>query len=412
MAKQLFRFSLLVFALLLLVFGFSCKSPARLAYRNIAPFYNPDSEFKGLSYELFNLDDSITNLYLSFPYKQLLYVKENGSQVANFRFFYQLYDGFDNSRLIDSASFYGSDSLKKQEKFLDSIPLVTFRGRNYIINAELTDLNSGKSYGRFLSLNKSKLSTNDDVILLGSDNLPLMRNYVHRNESFQLRLNEDLRDIKIALSSGASLPAINPYAASARANEPEFDSTFTVGVYEGFSDQLLLNNPGTYFIVSENEDVFLAHRFYDGFPEIGTVAEMRESLRYISTDSEYRNMMAQPPRAAVDDFWIKITGHPERALQQIKRYYKRVEEANRFFTLSKEGWKSDRGMIYIVYGPPSVVYRNAFSEEWTYGEIGNPLSVRFLFNSVSFAGDLTEFELVRSDNYRNSWHLAVSNWRR
>jgi GWxTD domain-containing protein len=221
-----------------------------------------------------------------------------------------------------------------------------------------------------------------------------------------------LKDIKIALSSGASLPAINPYAASARANETGFDSTFTVGVYEGFSDQLLLNNPGTYFIVSENEDVFLAHRFYDGFPEIGTVAEMRESLRYISTDSEYRNMMAQPPRAAVDDFWIKITGHPERALQQIKRYYKRVEEANRFFTLSKEGWKSDRGMIYIVYGPPSVVYRNAFSEEWTYGEIGNPLSVRFLFNSVSFAGDLTEFELVRSDNYRNSWHLAVSNWRR
>jgi GWxTD domain-containing protein len=412
MAKQLLRFSLLVFTILLLVFGFSCKSPARLAFRNIAPFYNPDSEFKGLSYELFNLDDSITNLYLSFPYKQLLYVKENGSQVANFRFFYQLYDGFDNSRLIDSASFYGSDSLKKQEKFLDSIPLVTFRGRNYIINAELTDLNSGKSYGRFLSLNKSKLSTNDDVILLGSDNLPLMRNYVHRNESFQLRLNEDLKDIKIALSSGASLPAINPYAASARANETGFDSTFTVGVYEGFSDQLLLNNPGTYFIVSENEDVFLAHRFYDGFPEIGTVAEMRESLRYISTDSEYRNMMAQPPRAAVDDFWIKITGHPERALQQIKRYYKRVEEANRFFTLSKEGWKSDRGMIYIVYGPPSVVYRNAFSEEWTYGEIGNPLSVRFLFNSVSFAGDLTEFELVRSDNYRNSWHLAVSNWRR
>jgi len=412
MAKQLFRFSILIFALFLFVFSFSCKSPARLAYRNIAPFYNPDSEFKGLSYELFNLDDSITNLYLSFPYKQLLYVKENGSQVADFRFFYQLYDGFDNSRLIDSASFYGSDSLKNQEIFLDSIPLVTLRGRNYIINAELTDLNSGKSYGRFLSLNKSKLSANDDVILLGSDNLPLMRNYVLGNETIHLRLNEDLKEISLAYSSKPSLPALNPFSASSGLNETEIDSTFAIVASEGFSDRFQLSRRGTYFKESENGYSFLAHRFYDGFPEIGTVAEMRESLRYISTDSEYRKMQEQTPRAAVDDFWINITGHPERALQQIKRYYKRVEEANRFFTLSKEGWKSDRGMIYIVYGPPSVVYRNAFSEEWTYGEIGNPLSVRFLFNSVSLTGNLSEFELVRSDNYRNSWHLAVSNWRR
>jgi GWxTD domain-containing protein len=396
----------------LLVFSFSCKSPARLAYRNIAPFYNPDYEFKGLSYELFNLDDSITNLYLSFPFKHLLYVKMDDSQVANFRFFYQLYDGFDNSRLIDSASFYGSDSLRNQEIFLDSIPLVTFRGRNYIINAELTDLNSGKSYGRFLNLNKSKFRTNSDNILLGSDNRPLMRNYVFGNESIHLRLNEDIKEINLAYTSEPALPALNPFSASSGLNETEIDSTFVIGASEGFSDHLQFSRRGTYFRESGQGYSILAHRFYDGFPEIGTVAEMRESLRYISTDSEYRNMMAQTPRAAVDDFWINITGHPERALQQIKRYYKRVEEANRFFTLSKEGWKSDRGMIYIVYGPPSVVYRNAFSEEWTYGEIGNPLSVRFLFNSVFLTGNLSEFELVRSDNYRNSWHLAVSNWRR
>lgn len=412
MVKHLFRFSLIIFTISTLVFGSSCKSPARLAYRNIAPFYNPDSELKGLSYGLFNLDDSITNLYVSFPYKELQYAIQNGSSVADFRFFYQLYDGFDNSRLIDSASFYGYDSLKQQDRFFDSIPLVTIRGRNYIINAELTDLNSGRSYGRFLSLNKSKLSANDDVILSGTDNLPLMRNYVYGSESIKLRLNEDLEEIRIAFASKPSLPALNPFTASAGSFETEIDSTFVIAASGGFSERFQLSKRGSYYKESENGYLFLVHRFYDGFPEIGTVAEMRESLRYISTDSEYRNMMAQPPRVAVDDFWIKITGHPERALQQIKRYYKRVEEANRFFTMSKEGWKSDRGMIYIVYGPPSVVYRNAFSEEWTYGEIGNPLSVRFLFNSVSLTGNLSEFELVRSDNYRNSWHLAVSNWRR
>ena len=154
------------------------------------------------------------------------------------------------------------------------------------------------------------------------------------------------------------------------------------------------------------------HRFYDGFPDIGSTGQMRESLRYISTDAEYREMSQLPPRAAIDEFWIKLTGHSERALSQIKRYYGRVEEANRFFSLSREGWKSDRGMIYMVFGPPNLVYRNTLSEQWTYGEAGNPLSLRFLFNLESVPDNQSEYFLIRSETYRTPWHMAVSNWRR
>jgi hypothetical protein len=98
-------------------------------------------------------------------------------------------------------------------------------------------------------------------------------------------------------------------------------------------------------------------------------------------------------------------------LSQIRRYYKRVEEANRFFSVAAEGWKSDRGMIYLVYGPPAVVYRTQDSEEWTYGEAGNPMSVRFLFN-LNVNRPVPDFEMLRSENYRNTWNMAVSNWRR
>ncbi|HOI88688.1 MAG TPA: GWxTD domain-containing protein, partial [Lentimicrobium sp.] len=92
--------------------------------------------------------------------------------------------------------------------------------------------------------------------------------------------------------------------------------------------------------------------------------------------------------------------------------YGRVEDANRLYSISGEGWKSDRGMIYIVYGPPNVVYRNSTSEQWTYGETGNPLSLRFLFNLENSADTPADYFLIRSDSYRNPWHLAVSNWRR
>ncbi|MBW6489601.1 MAG: GWxTD domain-containing protein [Lentimicrobium sp.] len=395
-----------------LVFQYSCKSPARLAYRNIASFYNPESEIKGLKYDFFHLDDTLTKLYVSFPYKQLVYKAEGNSTKAKFRFFYQIYDGYDNSILLDSASYYGVDSLNIGGIFMDSIPLVLLRGRNYILNTELSDLNSGITNGRFLKINKQKEIGEADFILVGTDNLPLLRNFIVRNETFRVKFIDTTNKITIAYFPGKKEIPGSPYAFQHKFSDFEVDSIFNVEVEQGLTNILKFEKQGSYFVKVGDEYIFLVHCFYDGFPEIGTVNEMRESLRYISTEGEFRDMQSKPARAAVDDFWIRITGHPERALQQIKNYYKRVEEANRFFALSSEGWKSDRGMIYIVYGPPSIVFRNMVSEEWTYGEAGNPLSVRFLFNLEPIWGNMLDYKLVRSENYRNSWHLAVSNWRR
>lgn len=401
----------LVFAVIALALA-SCKTQARLAYRNIASFYNPASELKGLNYACFNVDDSLTRLYVSFPYNQLKYVRENGLDQARFRFSYQLYDGYENSALIDSSSFYGLDSLKTNGHFFDSIALKINRGRNYMLNVELHDLATGEYFGNFLAINKEKNSTPNDFLLVDNSNIPLLRKYVYRNESFRVRTNIPVDELNVSFSGMIFPPATSPYQPPEKHDETAKDSLFSITMVNGVSEPFRLTAAGSYFTRQGDESLLLTHRFYDGFPEIGAVERMRESLRYITTDAEYRDMQTKPARVAVDDFWIRVTGHPERALQQIKRYYLRVEEANQFFTLRGEGWKSDRGMIYIVYGPPSVVYKNALSEEWTYGEAGNPLSVRFLFNLQPIQGSKFDFVLERSEAYRTSWHLAVSNWRR
>jgi len=41
-------------------------------------------------------------------------------------------------------------------------------------------------------------------------------------------------------------------------------------------------------------------------------------------------------------------------------YYRRVYFANRNFSEGREGWKTDRGRIYIIYGPPDNVDRHPF----------------------------------------------------
>ena len=395
-----------------MLFFDSCRTPARLAYRNIAPFYNPASELKGLNYTVFNVDDSLTRLYLSFPYNQLKYVSEEGVDIARFRFSYQLYDGYENSKLMDSASFYGLDSLSRGNRFFDSIALKLYRGSNYMLNVELTDLGLKKSFGAFLSINKKMRGVEGDYLLVDAKNLPLMRKYVLRNEPFRVRTAAMINMLDMVISERESAAAVSPYQFPEKSLEFSIDSAFSLDLKDGVSALCKLSPNASCFVRSGETFVPIAHKFYDGFPEIGSVEQMRGSLRYITTDAEFREMQKQPARVAVDDFWVKVTGHPERALQQIKRYYSRVEDANRFFTLSEEGWKSDRGMIYIVYGPPSVVYKNALSEEWTFGEMGNPLSVRFLFNLEVKDDDCSDYVLVRSDSYRSSWHLAVSNWRR
>lgn len=390
----------------------SCKGPGKLSYRNISGFYKPDRQLEGLSYALFNLGDTITNLYVRFPMEGLTYKTENGTGKSHFRLSYQLFDGYEKGALIDSATVFGSDSLRQKDIFLDSLPVLAPAGKDYVLSVELTDLNADISYGAFLNLQKKHAVNIHDYLLLDEYGRPLMRSWLFRNEPMYLRSVRESEVLTVSYFKRKYLPASPPHTLRSSSFGQTPDSTFEISVSNGFSGLKTFAGEGRYLIESKGRQVVVIHRFYDGFPKIGSVVQMRESVRYISTDAEYTEMEQQPPRAAIDQFWVKLTGHSERALSQLKRYYGRVEEANRFFTLSREGWKSDRGMIYIIFGPPNIVYRNGSSEQWTYGEPGNPLSLRFLFSYESIPENQADFLLIRSETYRNPWHMAVSNWRR
>ena len=115
----------------------------------------------------------------------------------------------------------------------------------------------------------------------------------------------------------------------------------------------------------------------------------------------------------IDKFWIKNAGNPDRARVIIRKYYNRVQDANAMFTSYHEGWKTDRGMIYIVYGPPNVVYRSSHHETWIYGEVGNMLSVNFKFLKVKNPFTDNDYSLTdKSPIYKDGWYNAIDTWRR
>ncbi|NJK87334.1 MAG: GWxTD domain-containing protein [Bacteroidales bacterium] len=101
------------------------------------------------------------------------------------------------------------------------------------------------------------------------------------------------------------------------------------------------------------------------FPHIRTPQELIEPLAYLSNSVEYNEMKnATNKKIVVDNFWLGKTDDMDRARELIRIYYNRVFLANYYFTTFKPGWKTDRGMIYIIYGPPQATYRSITNEKW------------------------------------------------
>ncbi len=75
--------------------------------------------------------------------------------------------------------------------------------------------------------------------------------------------------------------------------------------------------------------------------------------RYIITPEEKKEFLRLPPEKRkdyIEEFWAR------RPAGFKEEYYKRIEEANRLFRGGgRLGWLQDRGMVYIIYGPPSQI---------------------------------------------------------
>jgi GWxTD domain-containing protein len=170
---------------------------------------------------------------------------------------------------------------------------------------------------------------------------------------------------------------------------------------------------------NESEPYDLRQRGYlsvmeSGFPRPVSVAQLTECLPYIALPAELtalRDTVAPAEQQRrFEKFWLTRGGSPEAARNLIKTYYSRVQEANLQFSSSKEGWKTDRGMVYIVLGPPGEIQHEYQREVWSY-EAG----YHFIFQLArTFRADdpFENYILYRDPAYERIWEKGVDQWRR
>jgi GWxTD domain-containing protein len=85
-----------------------------------------------------------------------------------------------------------------------------------------------------------------------------------------------------------------------------------------------------------------------------------EDVRWIITDEERKAFMQlsndEERDKFIEAFWDRRNPNPDSEDNEFKdEHYRRIEYANEHFAAGIPGWKTDRGRIYIVYGPPDEI---------------------------------------------------------
>ncbi len=101
-------------------------------------------------------------------------------------------------------------------------------------------------------------------------------------------------------------------------------------------------------------------------------------LRHVATQSEIDNIRdASTPedkRLRFEEYWKKLDPTPTTERNEaFEEYYGRIEYANKNYRSYTEGWLTDMGMVFVVFGAPTSIDRQPRGVDgrsyarWTYG---------------------------------------------
>jgi len=135
---------------------------------------------------------------------------------------------------------------------------------------------------------------------------------------------------------------------------------------------------------------------------------LNEDVFYIIDDAEreaYQKLTTNNERACfIYQFWERRNPNPGSAENKFKvEHYRRLAYANAHFGASVPGWQTDRGHMYIVYGPPDEIDAHTDAKPHPYQSWG--------YRHVEGLGDgLSTFIFVDRTGH-GDYHLAPSNGR-
>jgi len=404
------------------------------------------------------------NIAADIVYGSLIYKKRGDKQRANVALEIQIVDRENPENLVKThranlvMEEESSDIIYSQDVFVfeKSIPVAP---GDYQINLTVIDQNSSKQTTRvsttFIPDPSNEISNLTNIRMLGkrsdgSSNewLPVTTydvpgkldslRFVFQvtNNKREEPLTIDVRMIKYQSDTSVARPMhYNNYSPSSitykgieydrseiiQSNRRVLSQAGSVLIEYKFPQQ----DRGNYrFEVNTNESsgnsLFKARDFgikSPNYPSIKTARELAQPLIYLMGEDDHEKLMAikdsDSLKQEIDRFWLKHIGEKSRAKSVIELYYERVEEANKQFSSFKEGWKTDTGMMYILFGPPWYVDQRLDLMTWSYAYDRQNPYYNYLFRRSKLRSEFYPFDnyiLQRNQQYFNIQYQQIQLW--
>ena len=404
------------------LFILGCTTSKNISQQNLAHLYKKEPQTLSPSYIIYHINDSLSQIRFKVNSKTLLYSKQENQEhlTAQVRVFYKLLRNYESDIILDSSSIILTDNASKygEKDLIGEMDFKASAGNDFVMEVMMIDMNRRRSDRSFIKIGKKSSNNRENFFLTQPSNnaIPIFKNNLKKNEIVNITYNKPNTNKLFVRFYNRDFPIAAPPFVIIN-NKPfnyDADSLFEINLDDN-STTLGLSREGFYHIQYDtaiNKEGLTLFLFESNFPGLQSAEELIPPLRYITNKQEYDDMIfASNKKEALDNFWLKNAGDPDRAKELIKRYYNRVKEANSFFSSYIEGWKTDRGMIYIIFGAPNVIYKTSNSESWVYGEDRNLMSLNLTFYNVINPFTDNDFILDRSVIYKNNWYRAVDTWR-
>jgi len=375
---------------------------------------------------------SSVDVYIQVPYKNVQFIKSNQGFTAKYSVTASVFDSSKKKLIVEktwnetiNVIDFGMTTTKENYKL--SKRTFELEPGNYSIRTMLQDKDSRmeaisenlftvKSYNSNISLSDILIISKSDntqgrneIIPNISRNIPNSKNRVQFYFEVYVKDSADTRRSfeYLVLNSDKNVihKEVEDRELKIGTNKVVYtlaEFPFDLGVYL-INVSVLDENSKPIETVSKG---FYSH--WKGLPAIITDIDRAISQTvYIATPEELDFMKdAETPTEKTKrflDYWKKKDPSPNNDENEIfDEYFRRISYANENFSNYTEGWRSDRGMVFTILGPPNNIDRHPFEydskpyEVWEYYDLNRS----FLFLDQTGFGDYRLMTPLTGDLYR------------
>ncbi len=375
-------------------------------------------------------DNTRLDVFIMVPYTTIRFVKSDKGFVGSYSVTISIFDK-DKEKLISektwSEKIEANDFNETTSKNNYSLSLKSFylQPGVYSIRSAVDDKESNMEYPKETLCKVRDLSSDvaiSDIMLLAKRIEEEGKNKIVPNIAGNVALQKNGLPVFYEIYSSVPQKLNVEYVISDKKKNPIFqdtelrsvdsgraqvfhtikDSSFSLGMY---SLQILVKDSSDKILASSEKSFFSQ---WSGVPSSVTDLDKAvDQLIYIASTKEMDFIKDATTKEEKLKrylaFWKKLDPTPNTEDNEIfDEYYQRIDYSNEHFSHYIEGWKTDRGMVFILLGPPDNVERHPFDldskpyEIWEYYNLNRS----FTFLDETGFGDYRLITPLTGDLYR------------